>query len=523
MRIYRKHISHGFYASIAILLLVASLAGYAPPAFGDAPYTLTDIGGYDLFTNHVDGYRLHVRKGLRVDMSYSSVCAVLEDDHQRIEIYKQDTGRIGKASYINYSNRFLENDRDHQLQFHLRSKRLGKYNASVTAWSRGKLDRVENDKNYYVCIELPDSRYVYTIFIKADAPVFSPDNYEYLARSFSTFKPGFTANDRKSLPVDMGKRGWNEETEVFYHRFFDGGAPLSWGIFEPRSNWLDYTRLDYFEEAFEYDFPILLDYTHFQNKTRHTSLKQKLDLAYARGKTLELTLQTADNGDGGGNMVYEVLNGEYDAFLKDYAEVIADFGHPVLFRLGNEMNGDWCPYSAYHTAKDTLIFKAFYRYVYGFFEAAGADNVLWVWNPNGRSYPDFKWNHELAYYPGDEYVDVIGLTAYNTGTYYRSAGERWQEFDELYDDLYTRYLAQFGQPLMITEFASASMGGDKVRWVTDMFEHIGNLDQIKIAVWWNSRDYDADGNVSRSYVVDEPPELMDVFRKYLTVTKEAGI
>lgn len=482
----------------------------SPPLF-----TMADAGAYDLFTNNVDGYRLSVDKGMRVDMSLSSVCAVLENGHKRIEIYKQDLRGIGKTSYINYSNRFLNNRVDHRLQLPTVSKRLGRYNVSVTAWSRGKLARVENDQNNYVCLELAEGNYIYTIFVKADAPVFLPEEYEYLARGFATFKPIVSPQIVKTAPVETGDRDWNEETELFFNAYFNDTAPLRWGIFEPRTNWLDYSRLTYYEETFSYEFTILLDYTHFQNKSGHTGLKQKLDLAYARGKTLELTLQTIGTGEGGGNMVYEILNGEYDAFLRDYAEVIADFGHPVLFRLGNEMNGDWCQYSSWYTAKDTAIFREFYRYVYGFFQEAGARNVIWIWNPNSRSYPDFQWNNELMYYPGDGYVDVIGLTAYNTGTYYRKYGEKWQRFDELYDGLYLRYLSLFGQPLMITEFASASMGGDKEEWVAAMFGHIAALDQIKVAVWWDSCDYDAEGKVSRSYVLDETPGLMDIFRKNL--------
>ena len=34
----------------------------------------------------------------------------------------------------------------------------------------------------------------------------------------------------------------------------------------------------------------------------------------------------------------------------------------------------------------------------------------------------------MDYYPGDEYVDIYGITGYNTGTYYE--GESWRSFDE---------------------------------------------------------------------------------------------
>jgi len=212
-------------------------------------------------------------------------------------------------------------------------------------------------------------------------------------------------------------------------------------------------------------------------------------------------------------MVYDVLDGAYDAFLRNYAQTVAEFGEPVLFRLGNEMNGDWCVYSAYHTSKDTDIFKAFYRCVYRFFREAGADNVIWVWNPNGKSFPDFKWNHELCYYPGDEYVDVVGMTSYNTGTYYE--GEAWTEFAQMYNPLYERYASLYEKPLMITEFSSSSVGGSKEAWVADMFRDIVKYDRIKVAIWWDGCDWDAQGNIARPYFIDETEELVRIFRENL--------
>ena len=104
-----------------------------------------------------------------------------------------------------------------------------------------------------------------------------------------------------------------------------------------------------------------------------------------------------------------------------------------------EMNGDWCTYCAYHYSKDTDLFIETYKYIYGIFEQSGANkNTIWVWNPNGDSLPAFKWNHYSKYYPGDEYVQIVGMTAYNTGVYYSSIGERWKEFSELYNRLAER-------------------------------------------------------------------------------------
>jgi len=185
----------------------------------------------------------------------------------------------------------------------------------------------------------------------------------------------------------------------------------------------------------------------------------------------------------------------------------------VFFRLGNEMNGDWCPYSGYNTSRDPELFQDFYRYVYQVFADAGVDNMIWIWNPNGKSFPDFEWNDEVMYYPGDDYVDVVGLTAYNTGTYYQD--ENWTSFAALYDPIYARSTALYRQPLMITEFASSSVGGDKNQWIRDMFAEIASYPDVKVAVWWNGCDWDSNGNVARPYFIDETPQIVQTFKELL--------
>lgn len=476
-------------------------------------YSLENNGAYNRFTNYVHGYSLNMDSDMKADMSYSGVCAVLENDHKRIEIYKESlSSNVSQQAYISYSNKFLANTADHTKEYETRTTINGR-SVHILQWSRPKLRRVEHDKNYYVSLEIQaGSREIYTIFVKSDTPFYQTGGYHYLVSDFSTFDPTKSAYMRKSVDVPVQSKGWNQETQDFYRNYFGPDSILTWGIFEPKAP-DDFTQMNYLETAMEYKFPILLNYSNFENKYKHPNLEYRLQNAYKQGKTLELTLQTSWTNAGEGNMVYDVLDGEYDEFLKNYAQTVKDFGHPVLFRLGNEMNGDWCPYSSYNTSKDTMIFKEFYRYVHQFFTDAGADNVIWVWNPNGKSFPDFEWNDELMYYPGDEYVDIVGLTAYNTGTYY--PGENWTSFAELYDPIYAKSNALYSQPLMITEFGSSSVGGDKNQWIRDMFGSIESYPRIKVAIWWNGCDWDANGNIARPYFIDETPQIVQTFKELL--------
>jgi hypothetical protein len=511
----KRLVRWALWALASFLIMNPGAASFAAGSGGPVPpglYDLYDEGAYNRFVNYVGGYSLPVDKSLRVDMSIAGVCAVLESPEKRIEIFNQKLGGgVRRSDYLTYSNGFLKNWTDHYLEFQ-GTQELGGRSIYVTQWSRAKLSRVNSDKNFYVCLDIPlAGSEIVTVLVSATAPIYLNGGYAYLAEGFQEIDKTAQGYIRKAGLPNAAARDWNDETKAFYQRYFGEESQLTWGIFEPRTPF-DFSHLQEFEKLADYTFPIIVNYSSFENTQKHGDLENRLNGAYDAGRTLELTLQTVAVDSGRSNMVYDVLNGVYDEFLRNYAQTVADFGHPVLFRLGNEMNGDWCPYSGYNTSRDPQLFIEFYRYVYSFFAQAYAQNVIWVWNPNGKSFPDFTWNHELMYYPGDDYIDVVGMTAYNTGNYY--PGETWKSFAELYDGIYYPYLARYGKPLMITEFASATAGGDKNQWVTDMFSQMRQYDKIKVAVWWDGADYD-NGQTARSYYIDDPAVLVETFRRYL--------
>ena len=489
---------------------------YGEGAVYDVPagqYALVDEGTYNRFYNYVDGYSLPVDKALTADMRYSSVCATISNNNVRIQIFNQSlSGGVSRNSYQYYSNGFLKNSVDHFLE-QQNYQVISGHNVYVTRWYRNKLSRLANDKNYYICFDIPSrAGEILTIFISSVQPIYLLGGFTHMIDGLQFFPKAAHGYIKKAAQTHPDSRDWSSETRAFYEEYFGAASSLKWGIFEPSFPNSPFS-IKGLEADLNYTFPIALNYTGIDNKYMHPELESRLRLSHQEGKTLELTLQTLEAQAWESNQIYQILNGEYDEFLRQYANTVAAFRHPVLFRLGNEMNGDWCPYSGYNTSRDPSLYVEFYKYVYDFFKRAGANNVIWIWNPNGKSFPDFKWNNELMYYPGDDFVDVIGMTLYNNGTYYKD--EHWIEFNVLYDSIYYPYLGKYDKPLMITEFACSQFGGDKHQWVINMFNHIPYYDRIKVAVWWNGADYDAEGNIARPYFLNSPMSLIPIFRNGL--------
>ncbi|MGA9452490.1 MAG: glycosyl hydrolase [Verrucomicrobiia bacterium] len=77
-------------------------------------------------------------------------------------------------------------------------------------------------------------------------------------------------------------------------------------------------------------------------------------------------------------------------------------GVVVLWRPFHEMNGDWF----WWDGKDPETFKKLWRQEFNYFtRTKRLDNLLWVYAPNHRT-------NTAVYYPGDRYVDLVGLDAY---------------------------------------------------------------------------------------------------------------
>lgn len=470
---------------------------------------------YNRYTDHPAGYRVIYPRSMAIDVSLSTVRTTFSDENTKIEIYYDNfnDAQTTAQDYIFYGNKFLRNTNDHTVT-HDSTFFVHSNQAHLLKWDRRRLARIENDKNHYACAEIvKNSHEVFTIFIKSSQPI---ENEMDIITSFEMIEQQGTSHAYKKDAPSSSRL--NSETIRFYRKYFSPDTTLTWGLFEPSAP-ETFCYLDPLEQTLDHTFPILLRYQSLEENAPIHGLAT----AYEKGRYIELTLQTVNPGlanalqpktnDDNARLVYEILDGSYDDYLHEYARRLKSFGHPVLFRLNNEMNGDWCWYSAYYTSKDADLYIALWKYIHTIFAAEGVDNVLWVWNPHDLSRPNFKWNHFLTYYPGDEYVDIIGMTGYNTGTYF--PGEKWREFDEIYTPLYSEYSAVFNKPFMITEFASNSVGGDKAAWIRNMFNSMDKFPGIKVAVWWSGIDYDEKGKPGRIYLIDENEEYLNIFRERL--------
>lgn len=90
------------------------------------------------------------------------------------------------------------------------------------------------------------------------------------------------------------------------------------------------------------------------------------------------------------------------ANVAGYLKLLKDADIPVLWRPFHEAAGKW-----FWWGKDAASHKALWVAMFDYFKAQGLDNLIWVWTTETG---DDEW------YPGDQYVDIIGRDIYKKDT-----------------------------------------------------------------------------------------------------------
>ena len=218
-----------------------------------------------------------------------------------------------------------------------------------------------------------------------------------------------------------------------------------------------------------------------------------------------------------------ILAGDFDAYLTKYAQDIAATGLPLAIRLDHEMNGVWYPW-AEQTGSGAPIngngvgdFVQMWQHVHDIFEANGANQyVVWVWAPNiVNNLPAAHQSQEFlqALYPGDAYVDWVGLSGYQRPPY---KADNDSTFSYTYGRTLEQLRAITDKKILLAEVGASEIGGTKPAWVKSFFEGFdpGANDDVLGFAWFNlAVSTYVDGQLATNdWRVDSRANSLEAFR-----------
>ncbi len=207
------------------------------------------------------------------------------------------------------------------------------------------------------------------------------------------------------------------------------------------------------------------------------------------------------------------LDGAWDADLRRWCDGAAAVNGALLVEFGTEVNGDWFPWNGRWNGGGTTDgygdpgvpdgperFRDVYRRIVGICRSRGADNITWFWHVDVGSSPEARWNSDYAnYYPGDSYVDWIGISDY--GPLVPEDG--WESFRSRLDDVYGELddlAAPGGKPIAVLEYGARENRGHrrKARWIRRAIAGVASHRWPRIAAlsYWHERWKNGDGTAS---------------------------
>jgi len=219
--------------------------------------------------------------------------------------------------------------------------------------------------------------------------------------------------------------------------------------------------------------------------------RSDLDAVSARGSLPLITWEPwAGTGpDAAWSLSNAILSGKHDAYVRSWAQGMAEYGKPVLLRFAHEMHHQpTYPWSVGVNDNTAEEYVAAWRHVRSIFQAAGATNVRWVWNPNtlGGASAETYLPVYRALYPGDGEVDYVGLDIYNTGPQLDWGAPYWRSFSQVVSEPYTAITSISSKPVILPEVGSTDVGGSKAAWITDMLEReLHGFPRVIGLVWFD--------------------------------------
>lgn len=149
---------------------------------------------------------------------------------------------------------------------------------------------------------------------------------------------------------------------------------------------------------------------------------------------------------------------------------------PVIFRPFHEMNGAWFWWGKGRCSPED--YKKLWIITQQLLTENGVHNLLYAYSPNTMSsVKDFE-----TFYPGDEYVDILGVDIYN-----HSGDQEYMQSVKHNLQLLKNISERKNKPFALTETGNFSMASNATWWTDVLYSSIKNSGIAWVMVWRNAR------------------------------------
>lgn len=172
-----------------------------------------------------------------------------------------------------------------------------------------------------------------------------------------------------------------------------------------------------------------------------------------------------------------IKSGEYDHYMRDLCEVLDQMESPITVRFGQEMDDHTSQFIWAGWKPENFIFM--YRKMIGICRDV-APRIRTMWSPIG-------YQNMAAFYPGDDFVDLIGLSVFGYQPWEEDILGRPLTFEDILAPRYER-AAQFNKPVVVPELGYVGDDAYVTQWENDIRQPNPKFPNLVGVVYFNQRE-----------------------------------
>lgn len=172
-----------------------------------------------------------------------------------------------------------------------------------------------------------------------------------------------------------------------------------------------------------------------------------------------------------------ITSGAYDGNIRAICDTLASFQSPVTVRWAQEMEDSSGQFIWAKWEPETYI--SAYRHVVDTCRQS-SEAFDFMWSPLG--YEDFP-----EYFPGEDYVDVIGLSVFGLQAWEQETLGQEQSFRDILTPRYERAL-EFDLPIVVAELGYVGDSTYVERWDNDVRQDLEGFPELEAVIYFNQQE-----------------------------------
>jgi len=209
------------------------------------------------------------------------------------------------------------------------------------------------------------------------------------------------------------------------------------------------------------------------------AMQEKINQIISNNRIPFVTIEPWSGQNDEYTLLSDIPLGVYDDNINITVDILSGYTGKLYLSWGHEMDQDLTKRYPWSGKEPDLYIDA-YRYVQDRIKKGLNNEINWIWSPVVKQGCEKYW-------PGDNYVDYIGMPVYSYPKWDKSYYGHIRSFKSWYAEKHN-LVKQFNKPVFIVEFGVTGSMDYQTFWLQEAFETFTVLPSLEYVLFFYAED-----------------------------------